>query len=179
MRFLLALPRISRNYVELGSCGKSLATRGCIGGLCGKRPGTASCQTHAAQAGSAMDCCKDTAEPINKAESPSLQMSLWKSRAHCTGRGRREKKETVRNVRKNTKLRGWKGCSSWWNENHPTEAPYLSPHCSRYFPDCTTTQRSPVLVCGNCVERKGKTERKCCLDPDPLHLLLPRWSCWL
>lgn len=33
-----------------------------------------------------------TAEPINKAESLSVQMSVWKSRTHRTGRGKREKK---------------------------------------------------------------------------------------
>lgn len=56
LRFLLALPKKSRNYVELGSCGKVSAIRGCRSGLCGKRPEAASCQTHTVLAGSAMDC---------------------------------------------------------------------------------------------------------------------------
>lgn len=89
------------------------------------------------------------------------------------------KNETVKNIRRSTKLRGWKGCSSGWNEDPPTKDPYLSPHWSRYFPRCTITQRDLMLVCGNCVKERSNREKMLCLDPDHLHLLLPRRSYWI
>lgn len=55
LRFLLALAKKPRNYAELGLCGKVLAIGGCRGGLSGKRPGAAACQTQTVPAGSAMD----------------------------------------------------------------------------------------------------------------------------